>query len=160
MSICGMCMGGVVFCGYVVYLFIGSVCTLGYGRSQEWIEWDEMFLLFLLVLYFLVLYFWVHDMVELTESVPMSVWKNKGAGFVTFVSYEGWDCLPPVLNFTYWLVAEVDGSAVCNGEGVDGCVGAVIVRHVVNVGLSRWVGYSVLPYLLDVTGWWVLWVVF
>ena len=65
------------------------------------------------------------------------------------------------MNLTYReLVAEVDGSAVCNGEGVDGCDSTVIVGHVVNVGLSRWVGYIVLPYLLDVTAWWVLWVVF
>ena len=55
---------------------------------------------------------------------------------------------------------EVDGSPVCNGEGVDGCVGAIIVLHVVDVRLSGWFGYSVLPYLLDVTGWWVLWMVF
>ena len=65
------------------------------------------------------------------------------------------------MNFTYReLVAEVDGSAVCNGEGVNGCIDAIIVLHVVDVGLFRWFGYGILPYSLDVTGWWVLWVIF
>ena len=66
------------------------------------------------------------------------------------------------MNLTYGeLVAEVDGSAVCNGEGVDGCIGAIIVVHVVDVRLSGWFGYGILPYLLDVIlGWWVLCMVF
>ena len=58
------------------------------------------------------------------------------------------------------LVAEVEGSAVGYCERVNWCVGTVVVFHGVNVGLSLGFGYGVLPYVLDVAGWWVLWVVF
>ena len=36
----------------------------------------------------------------------------------------------------------------------------IIVFHGVDVGLSLGFSYGVLPYVLDITGWWVLWVVF
>ena len=58
------------------------------------------------------------------------------------------------------LVAEVEGSAVGYCERVNWCVGTVVVFHGVNVGLSLGFGYGVLPYVLDVAGWGVLWVVF
>ena len=58
------------------------------------------------------------------------------------------------------LVAEIEGSTVGYYEGVNWCVSTVIVFHGVEVGLSVEFGYGMLPYMLDVPGWWVLWVVF